>query len=184
MHKARRNQIWDILSVVSIFTTKYVFTKSLVSSHLTISLMPKWLQIQHILVIFDRAISLVDYNRPIVFLFAASRSFESLLRMSEYFGNTSSLMCCVLGALHLVLGLLLYVRVVAGVFFYRSVVERKLACFQWKLGSHVVRSLSRLGAYSFTDIDCSFHCVGLFLQFIWCLLSRDFSCWVNITTKI
>lgn len=184
MHKARRNQIWDILSVVSIFTTKYVFTKSLVSSHLTISLMAKWLQIQHILVIFNRAISLVDYNRPIVFLFAASRSFESLLRMSEYFGNTSSLMCCVLGALHLVLGILLYVRVVAGVFFYRSVVQRKLACFQWKLGLHVVRSLSRLGAYSFTDIDCSFHCVGLLLQFIWCLLSRDFSCWVNITTKI
>ena len=64
--------------------------------------MPKWLQIQHIPVIFDRTLSLVDYNRPIVFLFAASRSFESLLRMSEYFGNISSLMCCVLGALHLV----------------------------------------------------------------------------------
>ena len=132
------------------------FTKSLVSPLLTVSLMPKWQQIQHIPVIFDRTFWLVNYNRPIVFLFAASRSFESLLRMSEYFGNTSSLMCCVLGALHLVLGILLYVRVVAGVFFLRSVVQRKLACFQWKLGSHVVRSLTRLGAYSLTDIDCSF----------------------------
>lgn len=81
--------------------------------------MPEWQQIQHILVISDRTISLVNYNRPIVFLFAASRSFESLLRMSEYFGNTSALMCCVLGALHLVFGILLHVRVVAGVFCFR-----------------------------------------------------------------
>lgn len=122
--------------------------------------MPEWQQIQHILVISDRTISLVNFNRPIVFLFAASRSFESLLRMSEYFGNTSALMCCVLGALHLVFGILLHVRVVAGVFCFRSVVQRKLACFQWKLCSHVVRSLTRLAAYSLTDIDCSFQCAG------------------------
>lgn len=73
--EAARSKKLGYLISWTIFISKYVLQKSLVSFHLKISPMPKWLQIHRIPFISDRTISLADHNRLLSGFLPRPRSF-------------------------------------------------------------------------------------------------------------